>query len=164
MASMTELMTKEAIMGTQMYLYKEGFFWKAYQYSAYRVNRRQPGFKLTKKYVKTVSCEVISLGFPDETLHRIFSDEEIVYINEKLIGIPDSVDIDMQGYNEWFQSIPLTERTTDVVLPKQRPTPPTSLERVLQKIREFSVEQSTPMDCMILISQIRKELVEYGYI
>lgn len=37
MASIAEILKKEELLEPRIYLYKEGAFWKAYQYSAYRV-------------------------------------------------------------------------------------------------------------------------------
>ncbi|MCD7940389.1 MAG: hypothetical protein LUH50_10190 [Bacteroides intestinalis] len=88
MASITEILKREELLEPRIYLYKEGVFWKAYQYPAYRIAERQKNFKLKKKFVKTVSQEVVSLGFPEVTLERIFGGQEIERINEKLISAP----------------------------------------------------------------------------
>lgn len=163
MASTAEILAKEALLEPRIFLYREGIFWKAYQQSAYRVLQRKPGFRLKKKFVKAVSCEVISLGFPGETLERIFKKEEMEYAGEKVIGIPDN-DIDMQAYQQWFESVPLCEQKENTVLPQQGPTLSCSPDTVLKKIREFPIEQSTPMDCMVFLARMRKELTEYGHI
>lgn len=160
MASTADILKKEALLEPRIYLYREGIFWKAYQYSAYRVIRRQANLRLKKKFIKAVSCEVVSLGFPDVTLERIFGKNEIELIDEKLLCINDS-DVNKQAYEEWFEAVPLME-SPDKSLPGLKQLPGSTEEAVLQKLKEFRVEESTPMACMNFLASLRKELVEYG--
>lgn len=162
MASITEILKKEEVLESRIYLYKEGVFWKAYQYSAYRVGLRQENFKLKKKFIKTVSCEVVSLGFPDVTLERIFEEHEIERINEKQISIPCG-EIDKKAYQQWFDEIPLTENLMDSLLPKVnelRIRTTSTKDNVIRRIKEFRIEEATPLTCMEFIISIRKELRE----
>ncbi|MBD8347735.1 hypothetical protein [Dysgonomonas sp. HGC4] len=159
MASTAEILAKGALLEPWIFLYREGIFWKAYQQSAYRVLQRKPGFRLKKKFVKAVSCEVVSLGFPDETLERIFNTEEIENAGEKMICIQDN-DIDMQAYREWFDAVPLSEQKENVAPPQPELIYINTQDTVLKKIREFPIEQSTPIDCMIFLVSVRKELKE----
>ena len=68
MASISDILKREELQNPRIYLHKEGIFWKAYQYSAYQIVQRQVNIKPKKKFIKTVSCEIVSLGFPDITL------------------------------------------------------------------------------------------------
>lgn len=146
MALITEILGKERESDDKIYLHREGIFWKAYQRSAFHVIQRRGGMKLTKKYVKTVKCEVVSLGFPDVTLLKMFREEEINKLNEKTLLI--HVDkLNPQEYDRWFRSHSLP-------FPKER----SREEEVLAKLREFRIEDATPMDCMIFLNSIRKEL------
>lgn len=160
MASTAAILEREELSEPCIYLYREGIFWKAYQYSAYRVIRRHANLKLKKKFIKAVSCEVVSLGFPTATLERIFDKKEVEMLSEKLICIRDSV-FDRQAYEQWFGAIPLTgqpendRNRTELNLFKIP-------EMILKRIKEFRIEESTPMDCMNFLVSVRKELVEYG--
>lgn len=167
MASITEILTKEELNEPQTHLYKEGIFWKAYQQSAYRVILRQPGFKLKKRYIKVASSEVISVGFPEESLERIFRKEDIKPVNEKCISVSGEA-IDTEAYTKWFNAVPLSELPVDTAQPRPAVAPVSapggSKEAVLRRIKEFPIEQSTPIECMLFLTQIRKELIGYGNI
>jgi hypothetical protein len=163
MASTAEILAKEALSEPRIYLYREGIFWKAYQRSAYRVLQRRPDFKLKKKYIKAVSCEVVSLGFPIDTLYRIFDKQEIEEIDEKVVAISGN-DTGMQAYQEWFAAVPLSDQVGIAAPLPSVPALSGSPEIVLRKIREFPIEQSTPLECMMFLARMRKELTEYGHI
>ena len=160
MASTAEILEKEELSEPCIHLYREGIFWKAYQYSAFRVVRRQANLKLKKKWVKAVSREVVSLGFPDVTLQRIFDKSEIQTSGEKWLCIRDKA-IDKEAYRQWFDAIPLMEQP-DSPAPRPVPTAASNGESVLRKLREFRIEEATPMACMFFLTSLRKELIEYG--
>lgn len=162
MASTADILAKEELLEPLIYLHREGIFWKAYQYSAYRVLQRQPNLKLKKKFVKAVSCEVISLGFPDVTLERIFDKREIRILDEKLLCITDR-DLDRQSYERWFEAVALMESPYKLEFSPKHPIKGCE-ESVLCKLREFRIEESTPMSCMNFLVSLRKELIEYGHI
>jgi hypothetical protein len=50
-------------------IYKEGVFWIAYEQSAYYFWLKK-GYKPTKKLIKTVGKEIVSIGFPQNTLDK----------------------------------------------------------------------------------------------
>jgi hypothetical protein len=162
MASTADILERESLLESRIYLYREGIFWKAYQYSAYRVIQRQANLKLKKKFVKAVSCEVISLGFPDVTLERIFDKQEIEIFEDKIICI-SCKELDMQAYREWFDIVPLTAQSESMP-PELKNAASSTEEAVIRKIKEFRIEESTPMSCMNFLALVRKELVEYGNI
>ena len=57
-------------------LFLEGKFWKAYEQSAYVLTRLY-GFKPTKRYIKLIQEEVISVGFPEESLQKYLSNARV---------------------------------------------------------------------------------------
>lgn len=158
MASISEIINRENALEPNIWLYREGFFWKAYQFSAYRVLARRKNLMLKKKQIKTVSCEVVSLGFPETTLGRLFSCEEVELVTEKLIRIPDK-EIDLQAYEAWFASILVAEQAA---LPSAEQPVREGVNDILRRIKEFRLEESTPIDCVRFLVSIRKELTMYG--
>lgn len=161
MAAISEILKREELQEPCIYLYKEGIFWKAYQYSAYRVVQRQVNIKPKKKFIKTVSCEIVSLGFPDITLERVFKKQEIEIVNEKLIGIPCG-ELDKKAYIEWFDNIPQVGRLVDSWLSEPDGLIIRTINReknVLRRIKEFPVEEVTPEACVDFIRSISKELI-----
>ena len=57
-------------------LFLEGKFWKAYEQSAYVLTCLY-GFKPTKRYIKLIGEEVISVGFPEESLQKYLSNARV---------------------------------------------------------------------------------------
>ncbi len=53
--------------GENIYLYKEGVFWTAYNLSAYMLVQLK-NLRPAKKYIKSVKQEVVSVGFPSSVL------------------------------------------------------------------------------------------------
>ncbi len=180
MATIAEILAREDLFEPRIYLYKEGVFWKAYQQSAYLVDKLQGGFKLHKRFVKNASRKVVSLGFPQVTLERIFNESELVFIEENIFSIKCS-NTDKLAYDEWFNAIDLFKPATptsainepeevicknDMVVAgistdskKLEENAVTIQEKeVLELIRDFHIEESTPMDCINFLASIRKQL------
>ena len=51
-------------------LYLEGTFWTAYEQSAYYFHKLK-GYKPTKKFIKVINQEVVSVGFPENALSKM---------------------------------------------------------------------------------------------
>lgn len=60
-----EIISREEQNNDSIWLYREGMFMKAYERSAYFAHTLIHEFKLSRRYVKTVNMDVISLGFPE---------------------------------------------------------------------------------------------------
>ncbi len=58
--------------GSELVLFLEGKFWKAYEKSAYALTQMY-NFKPTKRFIKLVGEEVISVGFPQEQMKKYLS-------------------------------------------------------------------------------------------
>lgn len=54
-----------------IYLYKEGIFWRAYEYSAYAFVKNIRQYNVKKKFFKIMDKEVVYLGFPDGALEQV---------------------------------------------------------------------------------------------
>ena len=57
-------------------LFLEGKFWKAYEQSAYALTKLY-GFKPSKRFVKLVGEEIISVGFPQEQLFKYLPNVQV---------------------------------------------------------------------------------------
>ncbi|MDR1756205.1 MAG: hypothetical protein LBR65_04495 [Culturomica sp.] len=63
-------MTKKEILSLEqenvacIRLFLEGMFWIAYEQSAFRFFHSVRPHRVKKKFVKSVGCELVSLGFP----------------------------------------------------------------------------------------------------
>jgi len=56
-----------------IYLHKEGLFWRSYEYSAYVFVKNVKKYNVKKKFVKKVDNDIVFIGFPDSTLANILN-------------------------------------------------------------------------------------------
>lgn len=103
----------------EVVLFLEGKFWKAYEQSAYKLTRLY-GFKPTKRYIKLVKQEVISVGFPEEALRKYLSNARVESAKRMLrawVKCPQSE----QSFEEWKSATRVKEM---VVFTKSENQPP----------------------------------------
>ncbi|MDR0332934.1 MAG: hypothetical protein LBI15_05665 [Dysgonamonadaceae bacterium] len=147
---------KEKIYHTDAFavnLYKEGVFWTAYEQSAYAVCQIKP-YTARKKYVKAVSAEVVSVGFPDSVLESILSAFEVLEKSELQVNLKTREPIDLKVFETWKLSLPI-----QVSVDKMEKAKAGMLEsELINKLRSFDLSNATPMQCMIFLSSIKKEL------
>ncbi len=89
-------------------LFLEGKFWKAYEQSAYVLTRLY-GFKPTKRYIKLINEEVISVGFPEEALSKYLSNARVDREKKMLhawVQCPQSE----QSFEEWKKATRVKEK------------------------------------------------------
>jgi hypothetical protein len=135
-------------------LYKEGAFWIAYEQSAYYFHQTK-GYRPTKKLVKVLGKEVVSLGFPKLPGELSFA-EKTEHFCRTILETP----IDMAAFSEWKSGLPLqappqatqrTERTPPVA-----EVAATANEKIAGVIRSFDLSSKTPMECMLFLSELKK--------
>ena len=110
MATISEILIKEKQIGTQqkVLLFKEGKFWKGYEMSAFLLAKRY-NFKPTKRFVKAVGMEIISVGFPVEQLSKYLSN---AVVNEEQTELTAEVRDarDERAFADWKQGIAIKEK------------------------------------------------------
>ncbi len=88
-------------------LFLEGKFWRAYEQSAFVLTRLY-GFKPTKRYVKLIGDEVISVGFPDEALFK-YLPEARVDREKKVVRAWVQSPQSEQSFGEWKSATQVKE-------------------------------------------------------
>ena len=149
----------------QIHLFADGSFYRAYEWSAWLCCRYINQFRTTKRYNKSVSADMVFVGFPKTSLQK-FTPEN-VEVREMSEGhwvfflpetmMPEGEDYN-KGFEDWKTTIPLAQA-------KQKPLPaladrPVSLTGVMKKVLEYNVLEHSPMDCMQFVSDIQRQLVE----
>ncbi len=155
--SISEILKKEATNNGDIILFKDGIFWRAYERSAFLFTTHVKPYQLTKRYFKNVGCEVAFCGFPNTAL-----DDLLVKIcNEKviregsMISIVGFEQINNEVFTEWKNGIPTLVKESE---------PEYSVcengysnnEVVLQRIRNFRVASSTPMECQQFLAKLQE--------
>ncbi len=100
-----EIISREESNTNRIYLYKEGIFLKAYEHSAFFVHLYIKEFKLSKRYIKTVNQDVISLGFPETSAPKWLNGHRYVYLSENLVECEIGRTFDEVQYHNWKESV-----------------------------------------------------------
>jgi len=136
-------------------LYKEGIFYKAYEKSAYAFVINVKNYSPVKKFIKTISCDVVSIGFPCSVLEKISSNIKIIESNQNQIVIRTN-EINENAFTEWKNSIALTVTEPKVAKEIIHNCNCGNFSETIEAIKNFAVESKTPMECMIFISDLKK--------
>lgn len=140
-------------------LYMEGMFWKAYEQSAMRFTKEVRAYKLQKRFVKTVNREVVSLGFPDGSLGCVLKGREFTKANDKQVSFCVDTAFTSDEFESWKTGLPAEMPTTtapDATCVVQQEHPVAEPARqVLAQLAAFRVETASPLQCMMLVSDLQ---------
>ncbi len=135
-------------------LYKEGVFWTAYEQSAFMISKIR-NFKVTKKFVKKIKQEVISIGFPDSILEQIISHFEVKERKGTLVILESNNPFDSVTYQNWKDSIDLHKVKITKVKEQEQHKCPSVEGRVLS----FDLGNSTPLQCFIFLNELQQSII-----
>nr|WP_294483310.1 hypothetical protein [uncultured Bacteroides sp.] len=161
MSNLQEILHKESENTHSIYLYREGVFYKAYEHSAYLFVKYVKPFMVKKRFVKSVNQEVVSIGFPTNSLHNYFEKDKIQE-DENSAEVILTEPVDLADFNEWkktIEQVPEVEKKQKKetsILSQQNPIGNESV--VILKIKTFPMEAKTPLDCMMFLSELKKML------
>lgn len=96
-----EILEREEQNTGLVWLYREGMFMKAYERSAFFVHNYIHEFKLSKRYIKTVNQEVISLGFPVQTLPKWMNGYRYEAVGEDMVLCHIGKQYDEVSFHNW---------------------------------------------------------------
>jgi hypothetical protein len=138
-------------------IYREGAFWVAYEQSAFYF-AQQKGYKPTKKFVKCVDSEVVSIGFPNSALEElkntVFLKNGISITSEdenfKILRLEK--EIVKEEFETWKTDISVKSANAEV----QNFEPlPTAEIQVIEKIKKFDLANATPMQCLNFVAELK---------
>ncbi|WP_288208219.1 hypothetical protein [uncultured Parabacteroides sp.] len=144
-----------------IYLYREGLFWKAYERSAIKFIQTITAYQVNTRFCKVVNMEVISLGFPDAVLPKILENREYEKIDEKrlaihsvLLGDEKFMAAKSQYISKMMSDLKKETAQESGLVPKE----PDVGAQVLERLRLYNIAGVTPIDCMIFLSSLKKQL------
>jgi hypothetical protein len=165
MASLQEIIELEIPASDRIHLYLEGIFWKAYQRSACRMVEKNGKLKVSKKHIKSLGQDVVSIGFPDASLSKYFGEQDYERVGDRHIAVKSATVIDEEDYNRWFSAIELSVPAAPIAPAakiRENGVPSAGLnaveEDVIKQLREFRLEESTPLECLAFLAELRKKL------
>lgn len=157
-----------------IYLFPEGTFYRAYEWSAWLCCRYMNQFKATRREQKselTDDATVVFIGFPITSLAKYLPEEAQAVTNEDksvVITLPQSTypeaeDIGSleEDFRHWKSSVPMAQPPKKTVrddLKSSVEMQPHRLSEVMLRVLAFPVEQKTPMECMGFITEIKQQL------
>ncbi|MDR0907824.1 MAG: hypothetical protein LBM63_04375 [Rikenellaceae bacterium] len=149
-----EILDLEATNNDKIHLLREGGFWIAYEKSAFRWAKTVKPYKIKKKFVKTVGCEVVSLGFPTSALDAIVTQSvlEKVEETEKQVTFVAPDPLTDEEFNEWKAAVELFETK-----PKQQDAQ-TEATGIARQILDFGIESATPIECMNFLAELKRQI------
>jgi hypothetical protein len=153
---------------TKLTLFKEGLFYKVYNEDAMVFAQQVKNYKVSTKFVKCVGENVLSLGFPASEVEKGNLAPDIIaakirstkydvqaqsitfYLSEKI----------MQDYHIWKHGI------VSEMVEEYKPKPESiksfageaNYVEIVAMIKNFDLANSTPMDGLIFIQQLKKEV------
>ena len=162
---------------TTIYLFQEGSFYRAYEWSAWLCCRYISQFKTTRRNRHTELTDdatVVFIGFPVTSLSKYLPEEsEMVSNNDKtvVVTLPLSVFHEIEDasslaneFHHWKNSQPIApskKGSLKEALKNGVEMPPQQLSEIMLKILAFPVEQKTPMECMLFVSEIKQDMIPF---
>ena len=159
-------------------LYREGLFRKAYERSAYALCTQVHPLKATKRYLKVIGGEMVSVGFPLSGDSKFIGGLERMEETEERLVLKAPAPIDPQDFEAWKNALPLQppraapKTLATASAPKggesdgeeKREGAATAAmwaERVVaERLRLFDLAGRTPMECMLFVAELKKRLAE----
>lgn len=135
-----EILDREDSNTDSIWLYREGMFMKAYDRSAFFVHTLIQPFKLSRRYIKNVNRDVISLGFPEQTLPKWMHGYVFENVAEGIIRFYTRTQFDEVSFQNWKEvaTVNAGDRfTPNTAMIEKAPVYKTAYDLLLQ-VMDFS--------------------------
>ncbi len=155
-----------------IYLWPDGTFYRAYEWSAWLCVRYIRQFKVTKRLFKALKTDMLFVGFPQTSLEKFkpetafvqeLPDKCVTLILPAAMVVPDEGSTLETDYQNWRTTIPLTESketklSAEQSAPARANTGSVSMTGIMKQILEFPVESHSPIDCMLFLVDVKKNI------
>lgn len=143
-----EILQKED--GKHIYCYKQGVFWVCYEQSAYAIHQEK-GYKPTKKQIKNVGQEVVSVGFPQSVMEQWLQENRYTPITQEETKCVFALEpfISLQEYEHWKQE--LTVKTIEKNETNHQ------REDIISIIKEFPLAHKTPVQAFFFVKELQEK-------
>ena len=157
-----------------IFLFPEGTFYRAYEWSAWLCCRYMSQFKATRREQKnelTEDATMVFIGFPITSLAKYMPDEAQVATNDdksvvitlspNIFPETDANESAVEDFRNWKNSVPMAQPKKGTLRDDLKGgvnLQPHRLSEVMLRVLAFPVEQKTPMECMAFITEIKQQL------
>ncbi len=139
-------------------LVKSGGFYRAYNHSAWLFQTFITQYKVIRKYIKSLDDNIYYIGFPEKNLFDNIGDRktEKTEFGFDIFLKEDEVQ-DEDNYETWKLSVETLDSSKSDYYSMNLTGREAEIE-VLRRIREFTLESKSMLECVIFISELRKLL------
>ena len=142
-------------------LFKEGLFYKCFNEDAMVFTQRVRNYKITSKYVKSIGEQVLSIGFPSNEIEKNKTTLETIKnaigassfkIEDQFIefNLVEQIKLNFQEF------LKIQNAKIEAISAVKNKKEETSNELLLKSIKEFDLVNSTPMQCILFIQELKK--------
>lgn len=175
MAKLTDILDVEKRRTTpeslrKLYLWADGTFFRAYEWSAWLCVRYIKQFKVTKRMVKSVGADMLFVGFPQSSLEKFLpertekidgDDKSVILILPDDLVCADKDSTLEQDFQNWRTAVPLVEgknaaATGTASVPSM--TSPMSMTGIFKEVLNFPIEQKSPIESMLFLADVKRRL------
>lgn len=119
-----------------------------YEQSAYIVSLSK-GYKATRKWIKSVAQEVVTIGFPDAALQQWLSDQKVkVTISTEVLKVFEwSSTFVGNDFVKWKSAISLKENKTSL-----------NSINIEEEVKGFPLATSTPTDAFLFLHGLQLKM------
>lgn len=163
-----------------IHLFKEGGFYRAYEWSAWLIVSvaysdevrkgsadRKP-LNVSRKKTKSGDNDFAFVGFPLKSLEKFIPyqtgfkpiNDTQIDVSIELPATDTGLSLEMltQAFEEWKQAIPISEDKTKREADDQARASPRSLTAIMSQVLSYPLENRTPMDAMAFLSTLKQQL------
>lgn len=145
-----------------VFIVKEALFCKAYEESAWRFVALIKPYKPSRKSVKKLNMDVVSIGFPKSQLSTILalaqqngftlSQEESGSLILKILSEPET------SFVDWKQNVALNDVEKPDLKGNNVAGNQAGLWAIVREVEQFSIAENTPMRCMQFLSELQNSI------
>ena len=148
MPCINEIIKDESLNdGTFIRMYPEGVFYKAYERSAWLACMHLGELLVKKRHVKKAGQDIVSVGFPKNALKKWAGNRKVdISDNAATIFLSENDRIPIQEFEVWKDGVHADGNEC---------TKPDAQDEICSRIRSFPLENKTPMECMMFLSQLK---------
>lgn len=177
MPQLKEILEKESQRGTleqcaAVHLFKEGTFYRAYEWSAWLMVHYFTELKVTHRLLKGGE-DIVFVGFPLTSLERYVpqgANTQLAGETGTTVQLPGTAfppeanaETLQVGFANWKRSQPMTEASKKKVEEEKRMAERNAHPRltdIMLRILAYPVEQHSPMECMAFLSEMKQQISE----
>lgn len=139
---------------TQIRLYKEGMFYRAYEHSAFGL-LQVTTLKVTHKESRALDLTYVSVGFPITSLDKFIQGLPTLSADADKIVLGVKEPFTVEAFEEWKSSIPISSPQLGE---KQKMPDRLNGKGILELLELFDLSIHTPIECMVFLAEIKSRM------